>query len=131
MLENKALKVKIHCCSKKYICLSISYISFKKSYLTFSNLFRHIFFSLIIIWLLCQFMAKNLGNYLLHLDFVKMLGSRKHFLPSSSTFMPSNFQLVYKPMCILNEMNTCILDSFTLNSPRWFRRHPINLWFML
>lgn len=61
----------------------------------------------------------------------KLLGSGNYFLPSSSMLMPSNFQLVYKPMCILNEMNTYILDSFTLNSPRWFKRHPITLWVML
>lgn len=111
---------------------SISYIAF--FFKSLSDLLQYIFFPLIIIWLFCQIMAKNAGNFFFFYciwTLSKVLGSGKYFMPSSSMFMPSNFQLVYKPMCILNEMNTYILDSFTLNSPRWFRRHPINLWFLL
>lgn len=133
-------KIKIHYYRQRQISLSKSYISYEKIPTTSS--FQCILITLmpisnsalcilIIIWWSCQFMAKNAGKFYCIWTLSKVLGSGKHFLPSSSRSVPSNFQLVYKPMCILNEMNTYILDSFTLNSPRWFRRHPINLWFVL
>ena len=60
---------------------SISYIALKKKK-TLLDLLQCIFFPLIIIWLFCQIMAKNAGNFfffLLHLALGKSVGFREIF----------------------------------------------------